>query len=255
MKTTTLSNVLKRLDNIFSLFGFPQEIITDNGPPWTSSEMDSYFTTRNIKHKTLIPLWPRSNGQAESFMKVINKTIRHSVSSKSNIKDALTSTLLNYRNFPHPATGETPLKLFLNRSTNIGIPNAKPQISLMYNTVNEYHEKYIGKVVNNANKKCSKERPMFKIGDQVWMKRGKKDNKFQSNYYCETFSVIETKNTMITVKKNDTNQIYKRHFTFFKKIINEESGTPAIETNTQPYTASKRYALRSNKETENNDNN
>ena len=84
--------------NIFSLFGYPSEIVTDNGPPFDSTDLADYFQSTNIKHHPSIPLWPHSNGQAESFMKVINKTIRHSLTGNSDIKDTLMSTLLNYRN-------------------------------------------------------------------------------------------------------------------------------------------------------------
>lgn len=78
MKTTTYQAVAKYFTNIFSLFGYPSEVVTDNGPPWDSTDLANYFKSRNIKHHPSIPLWPRSNGQAESFMKVINKTVRHS---------------------------------------------------------------------------------------------------------------------------------------------------------------------------------
>ena len=50
MKTTSYSIVSTRLDNLFSLFGYPDEITTDNGPQWDSHDIKEFFKSRGIKH-------------------------------------------------------------------------------------------------------------------------------------------------------------------------------------------------------------
>ena len=94
MKTTSYSivatkEVSTRLDNLFSLFGYPDEITTDNGPPWDSHDIKEFFTSRGIKHTPSIPYRPRSNGQVERFMPNLSKIIRHSYDSKTDWKDTL----------------------------------------------------------------------------------------------------------------------------------------------------------------------
>ena len=255
MKSTTGETVSNRLDNLFSLFGYPCRIKTDNGPPWDSVELSEFFKLRNIKHERSIPLWPRSNGQAESFMKVINKSVRHSITSKGTWKNSLKATLLNYRNCVHPATNETPSKLFYGRETNYGLPTITPFISPFYESVKDHHEHYSSNAKKYADKRCDDLTPV-KPGDEVFLKRGKKDNKFQSNYYNDHFTVTKATNTIVTIRNNKTNQVYDRHISFVKPIFKSYTANETFEQSTeiqsreniqQPLTTEKQYPLRSRK--------
>ena len=66
---------------------------------------------------------------------------------------------------------------------------------------------------------------------------GRKDNKFQSNYFNDAFTVTEIIGTMVTIRNNQTNQIYKHHFTFIKPyqqpIIPVPSQPPKPPSNTK----------------------
>ena len=117
-KNTDSRTVINRLDSVFSLFGFPQDITTDNGPPWNSYEIKKYFEDRNMNHIRITPLLPRSNGQAERFMRMIKKTIQDAINQQVNWREALKYMLLNYRNTSHPATNEKPSTLFYGREIN-----------------------------------------------------------------------------------------------------------------------------------------
>ncbi|CAG2184428.1 unnamed protein product [Mytilus edulis] len=57
----------------------------------------------------------RANGEAENFMKLLNKTeqIAHMKGNHSN--DAIQDMLMGYRSTPHPATGFTPYAALMNR--------------------------------------------------------------------------------------------------------------------------------------------
>ncbi|XP_057292617.1 uncharacterized protein K02A2.6-like [Hydractinia symbiolongicarpus] len=55
MKSTTFNIVSTRLDNLFSIFGYPDMIKTNNGPPWDSHEIDLFFKSRGIVHNSSIP--------------------------------------------------------------------------------------------------------------------------------------------------------------------------------------------------------
>ena len=45
----------------------------------------------------------------------------------------------------------------------------------------------------------------FKIGDQVFLQRGKNGSKFQSNYN-DVYTIIDISNTLIIIKNNKANQ-------------------------------------------------
>ena len=62
MDTITSEKIIARLRSIFSTHDLPQQIVTDNGPTFTSEE----FTKQNgIKHTLSAPYHPSSNGLAE----------------------------------------------------------------------------------------------------------------------------------------------------------------------------------------------
>ena len=61
MNTTTASSVINRLNSLFAVYGFPNFMLTDNSPPWNSTDIKLFFKARGIKHKCITPMWPRAN--------------------------------------------------------------------------------------------------------------------------------------------------------------------------------------------------
>ena len=61
VKSTTAKELIKFLDEIFSLFGLVKKIDSDNGPPFTSDEFSSYCKQRNILHHLVTPLWSHTS--------------------------------------------------------------------------------------------------------------------------------------------------------------------------------------------------
>jgi hypothetical protein len=76
MKSTTTKQVSASLERIFATHALPLEVRTDNGPPFNAKEFHQYMKDRGILYRTVTPLWPQANGEAESFMKPLNKAIR-----------------------------------------------------------------------------------------------------------------------------------------------------------------------------------
>ena len=69
-----------------------------------------------FKHHRVAPEHPRANGEAERFMKVLNKTeqIAHSEGISSNA--AIQYMLMGYRSTSHPATGYCPYEALMKRN-------------------------------------------------------------------------------------------------------------------------------------------
>ena len=53
--STAFSNVAPVLENTFALFGIPDEIKTDNGPPFQGAEFKELLTQLGIKHCRITP--------------------------------------------------------------------------------------------------------------------------------------------------------------------------------------------------------
>ncbi|XP_057306155.1 uncharacterized protein K02A2.6-like [Hydractinia symbiolongicarpus] len=74
VKNTTISNIINKLEKIFSLFGYPEKVRMDHGPPF--NDFKKYLKLYNIKAKHITPYYPQANGVVVRFMRVIKKTIR-----------------------------------------------------------------------------------------------------------------------------------------------------------------------------------
>jgi transposase InsO family protein len=69
VKSTSASSTIPQLHRIFSTHGLPKKIITDNGRPFTSYEIQKFMNDNKIHQHKITPLWPQGNAEAENFMK------------------------------------------------------------------------------------------------------------------------------------------------------------------------------------------
>ena len=68
MNSTTSKKTMEELRKLFSQFGLPLVIVSDNGPQFVSIEFENFIQQNVVKH-ILIPAYhPASNGQAESLV-------------------------------------------------------------------------------------------------------------------------------------------------------------------------------------------
>ena len=72
----TSHEVITALDEILCVFGIPEVIRTDNGPPFKSTAFDQYSKHMGFKHRKITPGYPQANAEIERFMGTMNKTIR-----------------------------------------------------------------------------------------------------------------------------------------------------------------------------------
>ena len=70
------------LINLFAIEGYPDEIVTDNGPPFSSQEFNRFLSKLGITHTTSSPLYPRSNGSVERMV----QTVKTLLSKNSNTR-------------------------------------------------------------------------------------------------------------------------------------------------------------------------
>ena len=70
------------LINLFAIEGYPDEIVTDNGPPFSSQEFNRFLSKLGITHTTSSPHYPRSNGSVERMV----QTVKTLLSKNSNTR-------------------------------------------------------------------------------------------------------------------------------------------------------------------------
>ena len=67
-------------------------------------------------HHRITPEHTRANGEAESFIKVVNKTEQIAHSDGKTSFYAIQNMLMGNRSTPHPATGHTPYEALMKRN-------------------------------------------------------------------------------------------------------------------------------------------
>ena len=89
MGSTSAKAVIPRLDKIFSQFGIPEVLRSDNGPPFNSREFNDFSKHLGFAHRKVTPYWPRANGEVERFMRTIKKVIKAAVMENKNWKQEM----------------------------------------------------------------------------------------------------------------------------------------------------------------------
>ena len=113
MATSTLaSQTADKLRVMFATHGFPSMLVSDNGPPFSSTEFHHFVSRNGINHRRVPPYHPSSNGLAENMIKTAKQTL-NKASKGDSIEAKISKFLASYRNTPHSVTGHTPTEIFM----------------------------------------------------------------------------------------------------------------------------------------------
>ncbi|XP_063636147.1 uncharacterized protein K02A2.6-like [Cydia splendana] len=93
MQSTTAKSVIKVLRETFARFGLPREVVSDNGPPFTSHEYNSFMSHNRIKVTFAAAYHPASNGAAEAAVKLCKRAIKKAMRDGGDIDAALQAYL------------------------------------------------------------------------------------------------------------------------------------------------------------------
>jgi transposase InsO family protein len=113
MSNTSATATLKALMSLYARYGFPEEVVTDNGPQFSAEEFKNFHSKYDIIHTTSSPLYPQGNGEAESAVKTSKAILQ---------QDDVMIGLLAYRSTPIPSLGYSPAQLFLSRPIKNTMP-------------------------------------------------------------------------------------------------------------------------------------
>ena len=68
MGQATTTNTIAALRRVFSYFGLPEHLVTDNGSQFTSAEFQKFLKENDIEHTLTAPGHPATNGLAERYV-------------------------------------------------------------------------------------------------------------------------------------------------------------------------------------------
>ena len=130
LKSTTSTAVITALKSIFSRYGIPEEVRSDNGPQYSSMEFAKFASTYGFNHITSSPLYPQSNGQAERTVQTVKQLIK-----KSN--DPYLA-LMSYRATPLTWCNFSPSELLMGRKIRTTIPQTGRQSTPQWSYLGEF---------------------------------------------------------------------------------------------------------------------
>ena len=113
MDHTTKEEVIVRIKAIFARHGIPEELISDNGPQFSSHLFLKFSQEYGFDHITSSPLFSQSNGEAERAVKTI-KTMWKKTSDSC-------LALLSYRATPLQNC-YSPAELLMSRKLRTTVP-------------------------------------------------------------------------------------------------------------------------------------
>lgn len=195
VRSTTTSATVDVLQTIFARNGIPEQIVSDNGPQFTSTEFKTFLDNNGIKHITTAPHYPATNGQAERFVQTFKKGLRSMREEKGSISEKLSKFLLQYRNTPHALTNECPAVLFVNRQLRMRLDLVRPNIR-------ENVEKKLAKQSASHGGLLNK---TFSVGQQVATLDYRGSNKWAAGVIAEKVG------TLVYNVRVYPNMIWKRH--------------------------------------------
>ena len=125
---TTTEGTISTLRSLIARLGLPDQIVSDNGPHFTSEAFRKFTTANGIKHVTGAPYHPATNGQAEKLVQNFKKGVKADKSG-TTLQHKLERFLLAYRSALHATTSLSPAQLLLGRNVKTRLDLIKPDVT------------------------------------------------------------------------------------------------------------------------------
>ncbi|KAL7079337.1 hypothetical protein ACQ4LE_001688 [Meloidogyne hapla] len=162
MSNTNSSEIIVKLKEIFSMFGPPVCLVSDNGPQFISHEFETFLLSIGVNHIKSPPYHPASNGLCERFVRTFKMGLTKTSTDKE-LKGAMTEFLQEYRACPHPSLdGETPAYKFIGRQIR-----AKIDIIKYAPPKENSKNNHLGETIKD---KKQIKRKHFEFDDLVWVR-------------------------------------------------------------------------------------
>ena len=200
----------------FQTFGVPLEISSDGGPPFNSSEYDSFLLRWGIKKRLSSAHYPQSNGRAEAAVKSMKRCLSSCSANGSDTQVA--KAIMLHRNTPNQDTKISPAEMLYGVKIRDHLPNKFRPVRVEWKQMQKIVE------FRNAAKtkqmvessQAKRELPTLKTGDRcsVQNQHGNHPKK-----WCNTGTVVEVlPNRQYRVMVDGSRRITLRNRKFLRKL-------------------------------------
>lgn len=175
MSSTSSQSTIGVLRQIFSRLGFPDTLVSDNGPQFVSDEFKQFCNNNGICHITSAVYKPSTNGQAERVVQILKSAVKQSKVSGESLHILLPRFLLRYRITPHSTTGKSPSLLFYGRQL-------RTKLDLVFPSLRSNVEQKQNNIINRTiHRGCR----FFSVGDSILFRNFGKGEKWLKGFVIE----------------------------------------------------------------------
>ncbi|XP_033121474.1 uncharacterized protein K02A2.6-like [Anneissia japonica] len=129
VKEITSNVIIECLQLVFARFGYPDEVLTDNGKQ-LSAKIEKYFNACGIKHLLASPYYPKTNGEIERFHRYFKKCIKNAKTEGKVWQSELPKILMAYISTPHRSTNKAPAELLFGRNIKTKLPRYRQETDI-----------------------------------------------------------------------------------------------------------------------------
>ena len=201
IRSITTRVVISCPTSIFTRWGFPEKITSDNGPQFTSKAFIRWLREKGIAHSRSTPYHPQGNGLVERLHRTLNAVVGKIATSKGNWANAVPMALFFLRCTPSASTGLSPFLVthgweptnpiqLLYQSwvkTDLGGVDLTEWILQNAGNLENARDKATCALIDNSNKRAIEYNKKtsdrsFSVGDHVWIRRPGLDHKLRESW-------------------------------------------------------------------------
>ena len=136
LSSETSKSVIRDVMAIFSRFGVPDTLVTDNGPCFASSVFAKLADQWNFEDVTTSPRYPQSNGKAENAVRNVERLFAKCRAAGVSEFQAL----LDWWNTPSEGMDSSPAHHLLGRRCKTLLPTLRTLLSPGFGLANDDYE-------------------------------------------------------------------------------------------------------------------
>lgn len=204
--------VIGALKEQFARHGIPEELVTDNGPAYSSKEFSAFCREWEFVHTTSSPHYAQSNGLSERAVRTIKNIIKKSTCERADFYLGL----LNLRATPRDSIG-SPSQLLMGRRLRTKLPVHDNKLQSERDNNSDYTN-IIKKKLRSKEYYDLHSRPLADLqpGDEVFVADGA-----NKKLMYVTSKSKQPRSYFLT---NDTGKVYRRNRRHIKKLVSNASG-------------------------------
>ncbi|XP_072384490.1 uncharacterized protein [Diabrotica undecimpunctata] len=156
------------MKSIFARHGIPLILMSDNGPPFSSKEFQSFLVDWDITYQSSSPYYPKSNGLVERTVQTVKNIFNKCIESGSDPYQGM----LQYRNTTLEC-GYSPAQLLMSRNLRMKLPVSE-KILIPKTIDRDEYNKFIKekeRKVKEYHDRSARNLPNLFVGENVFYKK------------------------------------------------------------------------------------